>query len=245
MHGSGGSGRDAVLRGSLSKGHRITGSNSPNVLLRETPAPFDWIEVGRIRRKKLDAPTASLDDRCHAGVLVSLRIVQDDQVTGAQLRCELTAHPRFSRASRRTSARRARPPSGRRFSHSRADAERDRKARNPRAGLGRFVPARSVRSEAVDERPRPRRGRDQDRGGASAVTGGVVRSAPSTGPCSMNPASRLIHTGPGSPSVGRGKSASAKTRAPTRAVLIAVATLSGGNATTEIKSQAPSAALMR
>lgn len=78
----------------LAKRNSIARSDTANVLLREAPASFDRIEVGRIGRKKLDAGTACFDESRDARVFVSLRVIHDDHVARTQLGSELSTNPR-------------------------------------------------------------------------------------------------------------------------------------------------------
>jgi hypothetical protein len=69
--------------GDLPKRQAIPWSNGANVLLRERPAWLDRVQVGRVRRQELDASTARLDNRYEAWVLVSGRVVEDDDIAAS------------------------------------------------------------------------------------------------------------------------------------------------------------------
>jgi hypothetical protein len=78
---------------SFSKSLSVPWGDASNILLCQTPASFDGVEVWGIRRKELDTCAACLDEGRDARVLVSLRIVHNHDVARAQLGCEPTTHP--------------------------------------------------------------------------------------------------------------------------------------------------------
>ena len=74
----------------FAKRDAIPWSNRANVLLCERPPRLDGIQVRRVRRQKLDARSTRFDHGNEARVLVSGRVVQDDDVSTPQLRRETT-----------------------------------------------------------------------------------------------------------------------------------------------------------
>lgn len=76
----------AARVGGFPKRQAIPRSNGPNVLFRNRPARFDWIQVRRVWREELDTSAACLDHRDEARVLMRWRVVEDDDVAPAQLR---------------------------------------------------------------------------------------------------------------------------------------------------------------
>lgn len=75
----------AARVGGLAKRLAIPRSNRANVLFRDRPARFDWVQVRRVWREELDTSAACLDHRNEARVLVRWRVVEDDDVAPAQL----------------------------------------------------------------------------------------------------------------------------------------------------------------
>ena len=57
-------------------------------MLYQTPARFDRVEVGRVRRQKQQLGTGRLNRFAHDGGVVWLQIVEDDDITASQARAE-------------------------------------------------------------------------------------------------------------------------------------------------------------
>ena len=85
----------AARVGGLAKRHAIPRSNRTNVLFRDRPARFDWIQVRRVWRQELDTSAACLDHGDKARVLVRWRVVEDDDVAAAQLRRKAPPRPPY------------------------------------------------------------------------------------------------------------------------------------------------------
>ena len=57
-------------------------------MLHQTPAQFDRVEIGRVRRQEQQLGTGSLDRLAHHGSVVWLQIVEYDDVAASQTRTE-------------------------------------------------------------------------------------------------------------------------------------------------------------
>jgi hypothetical protein len=64
-----------------------------DVLLREGPARFDRIKVGRIGRQIFDASVGSFDQLDDAAIVMRLRVVENDDVAKLELWNEALANP--------------------------------------------------------------------------------------------------------------------------------------------------------
>jgi hypothetical protein len=71
----------------------ITWRDRFDVLLCERPARFDWIQVRRVRRQVFDASIGPLDQRNDATVVMSLGVVENDDVAEFELRNQALANP--------------------------------------------------------------------------------------------------------------------------------------------------------
>ena len=85
----------AARVGGLAKRQPIPRSNGANVLFRDRPARFDWVQVRRVWRQELDTSAACLDHGDEARVLVRWRVVQDDDIAPAQLRRKAPPRPAY------------------------------------------------------------------------------------------------------------------------------------------------------
>ena len=65
---------------------RIARAISPNVLLLKCPTRLDRIEIGRVRREVDDAHAAALADGANTRIVMRTKVVEDDDVTGLELR---------------------------------------------------------------------------------------------------------------------------------------------------------------
>src|SRR2546422_2434013 len=80
-------GRGAQRRGG-------SGCNRADPLLDQGPRRFDWIEIVRVGRQKLECRAALFDQVADASVLMRPQVVHDDDVAHAQFGHQAALHPR-------------------------------------------------------------------------------------------------------------------------------------------------------